>query len=825
MRKSQVWERSFVSHAYTNELIRQLEDMDLEDVKKAIKAQRRLSSDEFSKLLLRRCFYAAIQYERLEFGSLTQHLITDAASFDVVLQLLSDPVDVEYGLYFLQRIQKRNLSATMFSQAVRSLHTLIANRTLSYCKNPILVCILALEFLTKAKAICSRSELSHYEKQAKFWTEVCIAIDKKLSRKYAKDLVFLYLSTDLRGRGLVTLLMNTHRDELVLLKGLETYVEYGWDGPYRYCYHLMMYSSLFGFLVKEEESERRCSSVFILSFKSWVMRPSLRFMLSLVVCTAITLSLQFKFLEKLEEMGDYMTSGTQREKIDQALIIMKDSYDFIGYSIFTFSCTAYYLHMLIYCLLQGIRPPLMDPLALSALLAGLGASKYQLAVYSDIYDAEEMMNELGVWVSVWMIGLWLHIIFQLEFTERFGVIVKSMKDMVVKTLGFFLLLSIIIYAYASVFLMRNFRQAPPADSISHSFYFFYNMMLGAYEPEEYYAWEDAWNVPMFYSYTIVTIIVLMNLLIAILSHLYEQSYGRMRLEYRQILTEHVSVNIVSPKYRLLNCSVPPLSCLALPFLLFMFTPWASKVSKLVLQGIYIACILPWVLVLFLVMSGLVALPAYLFHFVAILRSRAVKVETFEGDGEMSPQTKGNVCCKALGWLLLGPFVITYTIFKDTFYLAGDLTDDVEPGILAKEKVWVDFSAAHTRDSRNSPENSSILPKPTFQESISHDNKDQTDSFSARFRVRLSDNPLVDRELVSRVCQFTRHLATPWVAVREMERRFFTALEFVDVALITAAINKTAQTRGDDSKRILKTMLMIGSLLRAHKPEPSSLADT
>jgi len=368
--------------------------------------------------------------------------------------------------------------------------------------------------------------------------------------------------------------------------------------------------------------------------------------------------------------------------------------------------------------------------------------------------------------------------------------------------------------------MRNFRKVPEAESIGHSFYYFYNMMLGAYDPEEIYVLEDTWNGPMVYSYTIVTVIVLMSLLIAILSHLYEESSGRMRLEFRQILVEQVSVSIVSPKYRLLNCSVPPLSCLSFPFLPLMFTPWAAQVSKVVLLMIYVVCILPCVLSLFVTLSILVALPAYLFHFVAILRSRAVKVETFEESGEVTPQTKINVCCRAIGWLAFGPFIIAYTILKDTFYLAGNLTEDVEPDILAKEKAWADSSASTTRDSHNSPENSTILPKPTLQESLSHDNHDQTDSFSSRFRVRLSENPLADRDLVARVCLFSKHLATPWINAVEMERRFFTALEFVDVVLVTGAISKATQSHGDDSKRILKTMLMINSLLRTHKPNPS-----
>lgn len=67
-------------------------------------------------------------------------------------------------------------------------------------------------------------------------------------------------------------------------------------------------------------------------------------MLSLVVYAAITLSLQFEFISKLNEAGDYINNGEMRNQLRQVeLIIMKNSYDFIGYGIFTFSCAAYYL--------------------------------------------------------------------------------------------------------------------------------------------------------------------------------------------------------------------------------------------------------------------------------------------------------------------------------------------------------------------------------------------------------------------------------------------------------------------------------------------------
>lgn len=105
---------------------------------------------------------------------------------------------------------------------------------------------------------------------------------------------------------------------------------------------------------------------------------------------------------------------------------------------------------------------------------------YQVTVYSGVYDTIEMLHQLGSWVSIWMIGLWLHIIFQLAFTERFGMTIKLIKDMIIKTLGFFLLLCINVYAYASIFLMRNFQEMPAAELVGHSFYYFYNMLLGAY---------------------------------------------------------------------------------------------------------------------------------------------------------------------------------------------------------------------------------------------------------------------------------------------------------------------------------------------------------
>ena len=77
---------SFVNHTQTRELVSQLEQAELEDVRRTIKAQKQLSPEEFTKILECRCFYAAIQYESLEFSSFDQQILTE--SFEAILDLV-----------------------------------------------------------------------------------------------------------------------------------------------------------------------------------------------------------------------------------------------------------------------------------------------------------------------------------------------------------------------------------------------------------------------------------------------------------------------------------------------------------------------------------------------------------------------------------------------------------------------------------------------------------------------------------------------------------------------------------------------------------------
>ena len=214
---------------------------------------------------------------------------------------------MEYGLYFVGRIRNHNFTSRMFAEAIGALQSHITNNTLSYCKNPILLCVLVLEQLQRAKKIVSRSEVPSYEKIALTWEQIALAIDKQLVHKFERDLVFLYIATDIRGRTTVQLIRRLRSEVLMMTKGMGLFLEYGWDGPYRYNYRLLFFSSILRFILKSENDGKLGvlrRKVPLQSFKAWVMRPGVRFFVSFVICVTVTLLLQFEFLKKLDNIGN-----------------------------------------------------------------------------------------------------------------------------------------------------------------------------------------------------------------------------------------------------------------------------------------------------------------------------------------------------------------------------------------------------------------------------------------------------------------------------------------------------------------------------------------
>jgi hypothetical protein len=287
-------------------------------------------------------------------------------------------------------------------------------------------------------------------------------------------------------------------------------------------------------------------------------------------------------------------------------------------------------------------------LALSSLISAIGALLFELSLHSDAYEGEEKVQAMKNWVSLWQFGLWLRVLHHGELTKRFGVLVRTIRSMIVRTLGFSLILGMILYMFSSIFLLRNYKQTSDSQGVKEALFYFFCMMLGNFDPQQISDSTDQWMMPLVVVFIVMVTVIILNLLVAILNSMYESTQEGQQVEFRYILLEYVSCNLPSEQYRLLNCSIPPFSIISLPLIPFMYTSHAAFVSTVALKVQYVCFILPFLLILFLVLSLIALPPAYLLR---LYRGGQSITNAYEEEGQPHPVR----FWPTVRWLLLGPW--------------------------------------------------------------------------------------------------------------------------------------------------------------------------
>lgn len=300
----------------------------------------------------------------------------------------------------------------MLGEAVGALQTLLTSHTLSYCRNPLLICVLVLEQLKRARAIVSCSEVAKYEKRTKQWEAVAKAIDQKLVKKHLKDIVLLYLDKDISGRNLSSIIQRLPQgDAVLMLDGVGVFLDYGWEGPYRIDLHPMNYSTLYRILSGKADLKRQSTSskVFCFSFKSWVMRPAYRFCITLTATLLYAVWLQIAFLQELDRVGNYKHS-IEDGAPDTGL---PTNADLVPYAIYSLCMPLYYFLLFVHCRKHHIPFSFLNPQLISCTASALGALMFEYKIYSDKYwVTTDTLVDVSNWTTVWMVGLWLTVIFR-----------------------------------------------------------------------------------------------------------------------------------------------------------------------------------------------------------------------------------------------------------------------------------------------------------------------------------------------------------------------------------------------------------------------------
>lgn len=354
-------------------------------------------------------------------------------------------------------------------------------------------------------------------------------------------------------------------------------------------------------------------------------------------------------------------------------------------------------------------------------------------------------------------------------------------------LAFSILLGIIVYCYASVFLMRNYTQYIQSQSLCNAIFFFISAMLGNYDPVEVYTSPDGLNMPLLVSFLLLTSIVMLSLLVAILTHTYETDQANLQLAIRRIRLENVSMLIVDPDTRMLNCSGPPFSLLTVLFAPIMLTSSARYCSTLVLKTLYVLFILPFPMLVYLVLSLLLVLPVYVLKIYTLLRPSPEQ-----------PKCALN-CSKVLKltyWLVTGLPVLLRLVIYDSIDTVKTLLEDVEPDLLHKRRIT-------PRSSTLDPDSSRLLAP-----------QESSDPAVSPLFQRFEGTKDLNSALCVKVSTYNPHYATRWVLMEAMERRFHMALDFIDIPLVTSAIDKAENHSKETNRNLRSTLSLLQALVRS-----------
>lgn len=304
------------------------------------------------------------------------------------------------------------------------------------------------------KQLIYMGENSLNRKAVRKWLGVIAKIDRKLTRRYRADIALLYLDTDLQGRTVTDILCTLRSNELLQLDGLKRYLCCSLAGPYVYDYVGIRQFSIYYQLVYGRKEPKRTRKVFFLSLRAWVMSPSLRFYTSLAVSLTINAVYQYYLMHELDVVREniILFLNNEPEKPFPA------NSSLVCFLVFPVSGLIYSVAIRV----SAGKAMITSWVLLSQIIATIGFVMMLKYIYGEETTNGERVMKLTNWASVLEIGWWGWIISELEYSAHFGVVVVTLKAMLLQTVGFSVLLGFIIYCYSSIYLMRNYKNTPQA---------------------------------------------------------------------------------------------------------------------------------------------------------------------------------------------------------------------------------------------------------------------------------------------------------------------------------------------------------------------------
>lgn len=467
----------------------------------------------------------------------------------------------------------RDLCLNLQSMAKKSLD-------LIYCTKPILFCVLTAETL-------QRLSRKSYQYRAK-----CLSVSElylqlanyiQLQIKGEEDLKYFLLHTDSRDRTALSIIAKNQYNIMLENEDVGTIVEKMWGGASNtrgLSEASTIYTSFYSEFISPEalsfRSRVNMNKNYLFQYFQWLDSCSLRF-LGQGISAGILLFLYQILVYRTFDLNEVFALGDVEETSGYLRLIQAWIFGIaaeqILHSIFVATSKRYELINAWRLLDMSI---IVMMLLISRDFTGGLIEKNFSETDSDNFVA-------GILLSILMVLLWLKFISIMMVTKAFGPFIRIVYFMIEETVNFFIILGALFLCAAGVFtaVFRVSGSNFPTFEISLRTVFADAMgEFGISAYNEHIALGGSFEA----FYLMISNIVLLNLLIAIISNVYETLVLKVDSQHRNVVISYTEKYNWHEKYGFLIFIPSPISFFLLlisPFIIFSKNPqrWNNAICK------------------------------------------------------------------------------------------------------------------------------------------------------------------------------------------------------------------------------------------------------
>ena len=542
-----------------------------------------------------------------------------------------------------------------------------------YCSNPIMFCILSAEFLTRISALS-------YENRSRCLKTVDLLIDLaqsiQVKIKGEKDLSYFLLQKDSKGRAALSIIAENRFLKLLEDDDLIIIIENLWEGSLQ-SYDYFDASTVYASLCSQYSSSEATAFFHKISFKrkyifqyeEWLLSCKLRFFIAQGISIIILLILENILIYRAIELNAFWNLNNIPETKGELRLLQGFVLGIAGeqilHSLFAWKTKRFNL----------INSWKMLDIAIIAIVLLISFQEYQGfgGDYSYITGSNKKYS-VNVFHSILIVLLWIKLASVFVVSWSYGPFIRIIYFMILETLNFFIILFGLYIGSAGGFT-AVFNQA--ASTIFPTFDIALRTTIsagmGTFDLTQFTS-NVAIGSIIYGIYLAFSMIVLVNLLIAIISSVYDKLVEKVESEHRAVIISYADKYKWDNSYGILIFLPPPLSLVAValsPFVIFAKNP--EKINEFLCKIAYVCYAIPQ----FAIFAGLTFLsivPLYLKGFLIYTLSNEKKIDNDSMLDSIQTERLNKfhskelkMLCKGITWAFIGLPIVLLAGLRDCIH--------------------------------------------------------------------------------------------------------------------------------------------------------------